>query len=118
MIQIFGSKKGFDSKKAQNFFKERNIPTQFIEIKDKPISRGEFDSILHLLAKHVDNKNEAFGLLANKSSKQYTVFEHLDDQSKADFLFEHQDLLILPICRFGKNDATVGINPEIWKNWK
>ena len=34
-IQIFGTKKNFDSKKAERYFKERGIKYQFIDMKEK-----------------------------------------------------------------------------------
>ena len=34
-IQIFGTKKCNDTKKAERFFKERRIPYQFIDLKEK-----------------------------------------------------------------------------------
>ena len=40
-IQIFGTKKDFDCKKAERYFKERNISFQFIDMKEKGISKGE-----------------------------------------------------------------------------
>ena len=39
-IQIFGTKKCFDTKKAQRFFKERGIKFQFIDMKEKEMSLG------------------------------------------------------------------------------
>ena len=36
-IQIFGTKKCFDTKKAQRYFKERGIRFQFIDLKEKDI---------------------------------------------------------------------------------
>ena len=33
-IQIFGTKKCNDTKKAERFFKERRIPYQFIDLKE------------------------------------------------------------------------------------
>ena len=44
-IQIFGTKKDFDSKKAERYFKERGISFQFIDMKEKGLSRGEFNSV-------------------------------------------------------------------------
>lgn len=41
-IQIFGSKKDNDTKKAQRFFKERGIRFQYIELREKTLSKGEF----------------------------------------------------------------------------
>ena len=41
-IQIFGTKKCNDTKKAERFFKERGIKHQFIDMKEKGMSKGEF----------------------------------------------------------------------------
>ena len=44
-IQIFGTNKSFDTKKAQRWFKERGIKFQMIDMKEKGMSRGEFDTM-------------------------------------------------------------------------
>ena len=44
-IQIFGTKKCNDTKKAERFFKERNIKYQFIDLKEKSMSKGELTSV-------------------------------------------------------------------------
>ena len=44
-IQIFGTHKSFDTKKAQRWFKERGIRFQMIDMKEKGMSRGEFDNV-------------------------------------------------------------------------
>ena len=44
-IQIFGIKKCNDTKKAERFFKERGIKYQFIDMKEKGMSKGEFTSV-------------------------------------------------------------------------
>ena len=44
-IQIFGTNKSFDTKKAQRWFKERGIRFQMIDMKEKDMSRGEFDNV-------------------------------------------------------------------------
>ena len=44
-IQIFGTNKCFDTKKAMRYFKERNIKYQFIYMKEKGLSKGEYNSI-------------------------------------------------------------------------
>ena len=41
-IQIFGTKKCNDTKKAERFFKERGIKYQFVDMKEKGMSKGEF----------------------------------------------------------------------------
>lgn len=44
-IQIFGTKKCNETKKAERFFKERGIKYQFIDMKEKGMSKGEFNSV-------------------------------------------------------------------------
>lgn len=44
-IQIFGTKRCNDTKKAERFFKERGIKYQFIDMKEKGMSKGEFNSV-------------------------------------------------------------------------
>ena len=44
-IQVFGTKKCNDTKKAQRFFKERGIKFQFIDMAEKEISKGELRSV-------------------------------------------------------------------------
>lgn len=44
-IQIFGTKKCSDTRKAERFFKERGIKYQFIDMKEKGMSKGEFNSV-------------------------------------------------------------------------
>ena len=39
-IQIFGTKKSFDTKKAQRYFKELRIKVQFIDLREKEMSKG------------------------------------------------------------------------------
>ena len=45
-IQIFGTTKCFDTKKAQRYFKERNIKVQFINLKEKSMSKGELTAVM------------------------------------------------------------------------
>ncbi|WP_287770458.1 hypothetical protein [Megasphaera sp.] len=44
-IQIFGTTKCFDTKKALRYFKERKIPVQFINLKEKGLSKGEYNKV-------------------------------------------------------------------------
>ena len=44
-IQIFGTNKCFETKKAMRYFKERGIKYQFIDMKEKGMSKGEYASI-------------------------------------------------------------------------
>ena len=117
-IQIFGTNKNFDCKKAQMWFKERRIDFQFVDLKQKSMSLGEFDSVLSSLVKFYGNKEEALQQMIDKTSKDYSSIAYLDDSEIANKLFECQNLLKQPIVRNGKTQASVGLCPKIWESWQ
>ncbi len=110
-IQIFGTNKGFDTKKAERFFKERGIRFQFVDMKEKGIARGELLSVIQAvgLSCLIDEKT--------KDKTNLALLEYLSEQDKIEKLLECQELIKTPIVRNGKQ-ATVGYQPDIWKNWK
>lgn len=119
MIQIFGTLKNFDVKTAQRWFSERRIPFQFVDLKEKEMSRGEFESVVDAISKEKGSRTDAIDAMIDKKSKDYASIAYLDDSEKTDKLFENQLKLIKqPICRNGKMSATVGLAKEIWENWK
>lgn len=111
-IQIFGTKKSFDTKKAQRYFKERRIAFQFIDLKEKGMSKGELQSVLRAVG-GID------ALVDPKAKDQDTValITYLAESQKFDKLLENQQVLREPIVRNGKQ-ATVGYQPEVWKGWE
>ena len=119
MIQIFGTLKNFDVKTVQRWFAERRIPVQFVDLKEKSLSRGEFDSVVDALARDLGGRDAAIEEMIDKKSKDYASIAYLDDSEKADKLFENQlKLLKQPICRNGKTAATVGLAQKTWEGWK
>ena len=117
-IQIFGTMKNFDCKKAQMWFKERRIPFQFIDLKEKSMSLGEFQSVLQAITKETGDKQEALQSMIDKNSKDYASIAYLDDSEIENKLFENQSLLKQPVVRNGKTMATVGLEPKVWESWK
>ena len=111
-IQIFGTKKNFDSKKAERYFKERGIKYQFIDMKEKGLSKGEFQSVCKAVGgynKLIDTDCKDKDLLA--------LITYIAEEDKAEKILENQSIIEVPVVRNGKQ-ATVGYQPEIWKNWK
>ena len=117
-IQIFGTNKNFDCKKAQMWFKERRISFQFIDLKEKSMSLGEFQSVLQAITKETGDKQEALQSMIDKNSKDYASIAYLDDSDIEKKLFENQNLLKQPIVRNGKNLGTVGLVPKVWETWQ
>ncbi len=111
-IQIFGTKKCFDTKKAQRYFKERKVSFQFVDLKEKGLSKGELNSV-----------KQAVGGLENlldkncKDKDALALVQYIFDEDKAEKLLENQQVLKTPIVRNGKK-ATVGYQPDVWKQWE
>lgn len=111
-IQIFGTKKSFDTKKAQRYFKERRIKFQFIDLKEKEMSKGELQSVMRAVG-GID------AVIDPDAKDQDTValITYLAESQKFDKLLENQQVLREPIVRNGR-EATVGYDPDAWSRWE
>lgn len=111
-IQIFGTSKCFDTKKAERWFKERRIKYQMIDLVKYGMSGGEFDSVLRAVG--------GIDALVNWDSKSPDIdlLKYLsDERQKEDKVYDNQKLIRTPVVRNGKQ-ATVGFCPEVWETWK
>lgn len=111
-IQVFGTKRSFDTKKAQRYFKERRVKFQFVDLKEKGMSKGELESVCRAVGgidKLVDPKAKDQDLVA--------LITYLTPDQKFDKVLENQHVLAEPVVRNGKQ-ATMGYVPEIWKMWE
>ena len=111
-IQIFGTKKSSDTRKAERFFKERGIKFQSVDLKEKGLSKGEFNSVLQAvggLDALIDPECKDKDLLA--------LITYTSESSRAQKALENQSVIRQPIVRNGKQ-STVGYAPEIWKTWQ
>ncbi len=110
-IQIFGVKKCFDTQKAERYFKERNIKYQFIDLNQKGLSKGELKSV---------KASVGLNNLINQQVKDYNKL-NLNRIGSAtmreEILLNNPKLYKTPIVRSGKL-ATVGYQPEVWKEWE
>lgn len=111
-IQIFGTKKSNDSKKAERYFKERKIKYQFIDMKSKGMSAGELQSVIKA-AGGIDNLiNPDF-----KDKQTLKLMEYISDDAKFEKMLDYPELIRVPVVRNGKQ-ATIGYVPDVWKGWE
>ncbi|WP_026505340.1 arsenate reductase family protein [Butyrivibrio sp. NC3005] len=111
-IQIFGTKKCNDTKKAERFFKERGIKYQFVDMKEKGMSKGELKAVM--------SANGGIDELINKDAKDkdaLDIITYIASEDKFDKLLENQQLIKTPVVRNGKQ-STIGYQPEVWKKWE
>ena len=111
-IQIFGTKKCNDTKKAERIFKERGIKFQFLDMKEKRMSKGEFTSVA-----------QANGGLENminwecKDKDMLALIKYIANEDKLEKVLENPQVIKTPVVRNGKQ-STLGYQPDIWKDWK
>ena len=111
-IQIFGTKKCNDTKKAERFFKERGIKYQFIDMKEKGMSKGEFTSVAS-----ANGGIEGMVDWDGKEQDTVTLIKYLSEEDKLEKILENPLVIKTPVVRNGKL-STVGYKPEIWKEWR
>lgn len=107
-IQIIGTKKCTDTKKAERFFKERNLKFQFRNLAEKGVSPGELENIKRVF--NVEELIDKEGKEFRKRNLAYMVFNTETELLNDTLLFK------TPIVRNGKN-VTLGYQPDIWKEW-
>ena len=111
-IQIFGTKKCNDTKKAERYFKERGIKYQFVDMKEKGMSKGEFTSVAE--------KNGGVDNMLNPDAKDkdaLALIKNIADEDKLITILENQQVIKTPIVRNGRQ-CTLGYQPEVWKAWE
>ena len=110
-IQIFGTRKCFDTKKAERYFKERNIKYQLIDLKEKGMSKGEYTSV-----KQAVGGLDAMLNADCKDKDALALIRYIAAEDRDEKVLENQKVLKSPIVRNGKK-ATIGYQPEVWKTW-
>ena len=127
-IQIFGIKKCNDTKKAERFFKERGIKYQFIDMKEKGMSKGEFNSVAQVNG-GLDNMINWYGkykyllaltkYIADEGARSPFDFVSAPTEAerrKLEKVLENPQVIKTPVVRNGKQ-ATLGYQPDVWKGW-
>ena len=107
-IQIFGTKKCGDTRKAERFFKERGINFQFRDLAEMGIAKGELENIRRSIPLDdlLDKESKQF----KKRNLSYMVFNTEEELLGDPLLFK------TPIVRNGKI-STIGYAPHIWNEW-
>jgi arsenate reductase-like glutaredoxin family protein len=108
MIQIIGTKKCKETAKAIRSCKERNLPFQFVDLAQRSLSEGEWDSLFRTF--------EPLSLIDSESAyykKQGYEYREFDPREE---LVEHPELLKTPILR-SKGRVHACFDLEVLKRW-
>ena len=109
---LHAPKKSVETRKAERFFKERGIKFQSVDLKEKGLSKGEFQSVSQAvggLDAMIDQDCKDKDLLA--------MIKYIAAEDRLEKVMENQTVLKQPIVRNGKQ-ATLGYQPEVWKKWE
>ena len=108
-VQIFGTKKSKETRAAERFFKERKVKIHFVDLKERPMSKGELTRFV-----------QKFGLnaLLDMEGKAYAdsnlAYLRTTEEGIIARVIDTPELLRLPLVRGGKV-LSVGDDQEGWK---
>lgn len=109
-IQIFGTKKCQQTRKAERYFKERRLSFQFIDLNIRGLSKGE----LRAVAQATGGMEQLVDLEGKEAARLHLRYVLHQAEEK---LLAHPLLLKTPVVRNGAQ-ATVGYCPEVWQTWQ
>ena len=111
-VQIFGTKKCQDSRKAERFFKERGVAVHAVDLAQKGMSAGEL--------RNVAARVGGMEALIDRAGKRYVdkglKYAAPTGPRIEQILVDDPLLLRTPIVRAG-GLATVGYADETWVMW-
>ena len=110
-IQIFGTRKCNDTKKAERFFKERGIKFQFVDMKEKGMSKGEFLSVAQANG-GIENMIDWNG----KDQDLLALIKYTAESARLGKILENPSVIKTPVVCNGKQ-STLGYQPDVWKGW-
>lgn len=108
-IQIYGTKKCSDTRKTERYFKERGIPYHYIDLNVRGLSKGELDKVKASVG--LENLMDKTGKEYERRNLAYLIHDPVE------MLLRFPLLLRTPVVRDG-NRATVGYQPEVWREWQ
>lgn len=110
-VQIFGTKKSSDTRKALRFFAERRVKTHFVDLAERAASKGELTRFAQKFG---------VGALIDRTSRRYAdlglAHARLSDDRWLERLVDEPLLLQQPLVR-NANRLTVGLAEETWLEW-
>lgn len=111
-VQLFGTKKCAETRKAERYFKERGIKLHVVDLAQKGMAAGEL--------RNVAARVGGIEALIDRAGKRYLekglAYAAPTGPRIEQMLVEDPLLLRTPIVR-SEGRATVGFAPEIWKTW-
>ena len=110
-VQVFGTKKNSDTRKALRFFAERRVKTHFVDLQERAASLGELKRFAQKFG---------VGALIDAESRRYAelglAHARYADERWLEKLADEPLLLRQPLVR-QQHKLTVGLAEAEWKEW-
>lgn len=111
-VQLFGTKKCAETRKAERYFKERGVKLHVVDLAQKGMAAGELRNVAARIG--------GMEALIDRTGKRYLekglAYAAPTGPRIEQMLVDDPLLLRTPIVR-SEGRATVGFAPEIWKTW-
>lgn len=110
-MQVFGTQKNQDTRRALRFWSERRVKVHFVDLKERAASKGELQRFA-----------QKFGITAliDRSSKRYAELglgvARMSDDRWLTQLVDEPLLLSQPLTRWGAK-LTLGVDEPEWTRW-
>jgi arsenate reductase (glutaredoxin) len=110
-VQVFGTKKCAETRKALRFFAERRVRTHFVDLAERAASLGELTRFAQKFG---------VGALIDSASRRYAALglgnARYSDERWLEKLVEEPMMLKTPLVRW-QNKLTIGAAEETWRGW-
>jgi arsenate reductase-like glutaredoxin family protein len=110
-VQVFGTKKSVETRKALRFFSERRITTHFVDLNERAAALGELKRFA-----------QKFGVeaLIDRDSRRYAelglAHARYTEERWLATLVNEPLLIRVPLVRF-QHKLTIGIDEDAWREW-
>ena len=110
-VQVFGTRKNSDTRKALRFFSDRRIKVHFVDLAERAASLGELRRFAQKFGVEalIDRESKWF----SEAGLQYAQYS---EDRWLDKLVDDPFLLKQPLVRF-QHKVTVGLAEKEWKEW-
>ena len=110
-VQIFGVRRSPETRKALRFFAERRVKTQFVDLMERPASKGELNQFVQKfgITSLIDQGSRRFQELGLRHAR-------MSDEGWLEKLVTEPLLLRMPLTR-NSNQLSIGADEATWKKW-
>ncbi len=110
-VQIFGTRKCADTRKALRFFAERRITVHFVDLTQRAASRGELNRFVQKFGADalVDRESKRFSTLGLGAAR-------LTGEQWLSKLGDEPLLILTPLVR-NRGQLTIGPSEAVWRSW-